>query len=115
MDIKQIVFSNTITEDLKLKLLFGNDYRQDFLNSSNVRRIKWNDETLQVIAQFWDGQTYTYYGVSRRDFFRVINGDAKATTEGSNRRGSWWVGKPSVGAGVHQILNRYPYRKGGQI
>lgn len=114
MNIKQIAFSN-LPDDLKLRLIFGNTYRQDFLNSSNVRRIKWNDETLQVVAQFWSGEVYTYLGVSRLDFFKVINGSAKATTEGANTRGAWWVGKPSVGAGVHQILNKYPYRRGGQI
>jgi hypothetical protein len=114
MNIKQIVFSD-LSDDLKWRLIFGNEYRQDFLNSSNVARIKWNDETLTVVAQFWDGSIYSYFGVSRRDFFRVINGAARATTEGQNERGSWWVGKPSVGAGVHQILNKYPFRRGGKI
>lgn len=114
MNIKEIAFSN-LPVDLKLRLIFGNTFRQDFLNSSNVKRIKWNDETLEVVAEFWSGETYTYSGVTRLDFFRVINGQAKATTTGSNERGSWWVGKPSVGAGVNQILNQYPYRRGGQI
>lgn len=114
-EIKQILFSETLSDDLKLRLIFGNEWRQDFLNSSNVRRIKWNDETLTVVAEFWDGQTYSYYGVPRVDYFRIINRAARARTSGQNERGSWWIGKPSVGAGVHQILNKYPYRRGGKI
>jgi hypothetical protein len=112
--VKQILFSDALSDDLKYDLI-----EQHFINfrsrpdSSNVRLVKWNDETLECVVQFWDRSVYTYYGVPFNDYMALVQKRARATTTGSNRRGRWWVGKPSVGAGIKQILEKYPYRRGG--
>lgn len=134
--VKQILFSDALSDDLKLELFFnedriqqirrdnpqladlltqGRDYFRNIGNSSNVKMVKWNSATLECVVEFWDKSIYTYYGVSVTDFRALVDRQAKATTNGSNERGRWWIGKPSVGAGIHQILSKYPYRRGGKI
>lgn len=84
-------------------------------NSSNVDKVMYNDEDMRLVVKFNDGDHYTYYDVSFDDFLSLIEPAALAKTEGKNKWGSWYPGKPSIGAGVHQILEKYSYTRGGSI
>ena len=84
-------------------------------NSSNVDKVMYNDEDMRLVVKFNDGAHYTYYDVSFDDFLSLIAPDALARTEGKNKWGSWYPGKPSIGAGVHQILEKYSYTRGGSL
>lgn len=75
------------------------------VQSSNVDKMMWNSETLELVIRFNDGSTYTYVGVDEKTFNDISEGDAKPITSGENEYGSWQKGvKPSVGAAVHQYL-----------
>ena len=83
-------------------------------DSSNVNRIMYNDETLELVIRFKSGDVYTYEGVSFDIFNNVVNGNAACKTSGD----SWDIGKdPSVGAAVHKYLvdSSIVYRKGGSL
>lgn len=89
---------------------------QNYIISSNVKRAAYNVLTEMLVLEFNEGGYYTYYDVPSSTFWSLVNKEAQATTDGSNEWGSWYVGKPSVGAGVHQFLvDKYPYQKGGSI
>ena len=73
--------------------------------SSNVDKMMWNSETLELVIRFNDGSTYTYVGVDEKTFNDVSEGNAAPETTGENEYGSWTEGVgPSVGAAVHQYL-----------
>jgi len=75
------------------------------VRSSNVDKMMWNSETLELVIRFNDGSTYTYVGVDEKTFLDVSEGNAAPETTGENEYGSWTRGdKPSVGAAVHQHL-----------
>lgn len=83
-------------------------------NSSNVNKIMYNDETLELVIKFKNGDIYTYEGVSFDIFNNVVNGNAACRTSGD----TWDIGKdPSVGAAVHKYLvdSNIVYRKGGTL
>ena len=87
-------------------------------NSSNVDKIMYNDETMELVIKFNDGDIYTYDNIDFTDFNNIINGRAVCITEGESRWGSWDVGKtPSVGAAVWKYLidTNASYRKGGTL
>ena len=85
-------------------------------DSSNVKKIMYNDEIRQMVIQFHSGDLYTYYDIDFALFQEVMNGAGICRTEGSNRWGSWYVGKtPSVGAAVNQLLDGVRYSKGGSL
>jgi hypothetical protein len=87
-------------------------------NSSNVDKMKWNDETNELVIKFNDGSYYTYFDIDSNTFFSIVNGEASCITEGENENGSWWVGKtPSVGASVYEYLvsNGVRYESGGSL
>jgi hypothetical protein len=87
-------------------------------NSSNVDKMKWNDETKELVIKFNDGSYYTYFDIDSNTFFSIVNGEASCITEGENENGSWWVGKtPSVGASVYEYLvsNGVRYESGGSL
>lgn len=87
-------------------------------NSSNVDKMKWNDETNELVIKFNDGSYYTYFDVDSNTFFSIVNGEASCISEGENEHGSWWVGKsPSVGAAVYEFLvdNNVRYENGGSL
>jgi len=86
--------------------------------SSNVAKIMYNDETLELVLQFNDKSIYTYSGVSFDLFRDIMDGNGVCRTEGENRWGEWWVGKsPSVGAAVYErlVLKGIRYIKGGNL
>lgn len=87
-------------------------------NSSNVDKMKWNDETNELVINFNDGSYYTYFDIDSNTFFSIVNGEASCISEGDNEYGSWWVGKsPSVGAAVYDFLvdNNVRYENGGSL
>lgn len=84
--------------------------------SSNVDRLMFNDETNELVVKFNTGEYYTYFDVDFTDFLDVLNGNAVCTTSGSNRYGTWFVGKfPSVGAAIKRHLSKYNYSRGGSL
>jgi hypothetical protein len=87
-------------------------------SSSNVDRIMYDDETRDLVIKFNDGAYYTYYDIDFTEFVEVFNGAGICRTSGTNRWGTWFVGKtPSVGAAVYDILVRSGkrYTKGGSL
>lgn len=84
----------------------------DSVSSTNVKRIKWNSISKDLVIQFEDGAVYTYSNVPEAIYTNVLNGQSGTKTEGV-----WGpVGTyPSVGAAVHQFLieGGFKYRKGG--
>jgi hypothetical protein len=86
----------------------------DGIISTNVKRIKWDSETEELVIQFQNNAYYTYFNVPEGIFNRVEDGLA-----GTKTSGPWGpVGKfPSVGAAVHQYLieGGFSYRRGGRI
>jgi hypothetical protein len=85
-------------------------------NSSNVKKILYQDETSEMTIQFHSGDIYTYYDIDFALFQEVLNGAGICRTAGENRWGSWYVGKtPSVGAAVNQLLDGVRYSRGGSL
>jgi hypothetical protein len=75
------------------------------LGSSNIRFISYNDRTQILKIIFNGGAAYEYRNVSVGEWEDILNGNATASTLGSNRWGSWFPGKrPSTGAAVHRYL-----------
>ena len=75
------------------------------LNSANVDRILFNDETNELAIQFKEGDVYIYPNQSKEMFDSLVRGEGICRTEGENKWGSWFVGKtPSIGAAVYSKL-----------
>jgi len=75
------------------------------LNSANVERILFNDETNELAIQFRGGGVYIYPNQSKDMFDSLVRGEGICRTEGENQWGSWFVGKtPSIGAAVYSKL-----------
>lgn len=83
-------------------------------NSTNVRAMKWDSETKELVVAFKEGGTYTYYNISEKIWNNIEEGQA-----GTKTAGEWGPkGKyPSVGASVHQWLKDrgIRYTRGGTI
>lgn len=74
-------------------------------DSSNVDRVKYFEETKELVVKFNDGSYYTYLNVDESVFKSIIEGDAVCRTSGQNEFGEWEVGKtPSVGAAIWKYL-----------
>lgn len=87
-------------------------------DSSNVDRVKYFEETKELVIKFNDGSYYTYFDIEPDTFNAIIEGDAVCKTSGSNEFGEWEVGKtPSVGAAVWKYLieNNVRYKEGGSL
>jgi hypothetical protein len=87
-------------------------------NSANVGKIMYNDEIKELVLQFRDKSIYTYYDVDFNLFLDILNGAGICKTTGSNKWGSWEVGKtPSVGAAVYKRLveSGIKYKSGGNL
>lgn len=107
---------NSVKESFKI--IYGNTRtRNNSIKSSNVWKFKYNDVTGELVVKFQDGSTYTYERVSVNDFERFASGTGGiCNTSGSNKWGTWEVGKnPSVGAAVWDVLMNYSYKKGGIV
>jgi len=93
-------------------------YKIKAKSSSNIDRMKYDDQTNVLTVEFNSGDVYTYLDVPYDKFLNVFKGEASCRTEGSNEYGSWYVGKnPSIGAAVHKFLveGNYSYRPVGVI
>ena len=87
-------------------------------DSSNVNKIKYNDETKELVLEFNSGDIYTYFDIDFDIFKDIFQGNGICRTDGFNEYGEWWVGKsPSVGAAVYSILveGGYSYIQGGSM
>jgi len=119
-EFKLNFFQNLIGEEIdeeNIEYQFKK-WRADNIQSSNVKKIMYNDETKEMFIQFQDKSIYTYFDVSMNLFLDVSGGSATCITSGENQYGSWFVGKtPSVGAAVHKFLIKkgIKYRKGGSL
>ena len=107
MDRKELLSLKSELKNIKKEIL--NWLSPAIVVSSNVEMVRWNESTKELEVTFEDGSEYLYFQVSEEDFYALINGEAKATTDDPN--GRWWIGKSSIGAGVHQILDKYRYSK----
>jgi hypothetical protein len=100
-----------LNEDMEFSAVFIAD-------SSNVDRIKYFEETRELVVKFNDGSYYTYFDIDEAIFKSIIQGDATCRTEGENEFGEWFVGKtPSVGAAIWKYLIEagVRYREGGSL
>jgi hypothetical protein len=109
--ISLVVFKQSINNSLVVQMKKW----RNTANSSNVDKVVYNDETLELIIKFNNKDIYTYSNVPFNVFTNLIEPLALAKTDGENQFGSWYVGKPSVGAGVHQYLEGYSYSMGGSL
>lgn len=102
----------------KLKQIDNNEFKfkitVDSVKSTNVRRIKYDSVTQELVIKFDDGSNYTYFNVPSKIYDNVLEGMA-----GTKTAGEWGpIGKfPSVGAAVHQYLveGGFSYKKGGSF
>jgi hypothetical protein len=70
------------------------------------------------VIKFNEGRTYTYFDVPMDIYEEFASGvGGTCTTNGSNRWGSWDIGKnPSVGAAVHDLLiGKFAYSEYGTV
>lgn len=115
---EEVEFSiDDLTEDDLLEIFELKTWRNT-ADSSNVDKMKYNDETKELVIKFNDGSYYTYFDVDFDEFMAVVDGDASCITEGENEYGSWFVGKtPSVGAAVWEWLidTNVRYQRGGTL
>jgi hypothetical protein len=87
-------------------------------DSSNVDRVKYFEDTKELVVKFNDGSYYTYSDVDANVFNSIIEGDATCKTSGSNEFGEWEIGKtPSVGAAIWKYLidKNVSYKEGGSF
>jgi len=132
-DIDEVLYHPRLSDEFKLTYLqnlLGSEltednveyefkkWRADNIQSSNVKKIMYNDETKEMFIQFQDKSIYTYFNVSMDLLLDVSGGKATCITSGENAFGRWFVGKtPSVGAAVHKFLIKrgVKYKKGGTL
>jgi dimeric dUTPase (all-alpha-NTP-PPase superfamily) len=114
MDIlrKVIKQNNELKDSVNLKVWRSTP------NSSNVKKISYNDESKEMVIKFTSGDLYTYYDVDFSEFTAIFQGAGITKTQGENKYGSWDIGKsPSVGAAVYNLLvkTNKRYKKGGTL
>ena len=110
------VFGEEITDD-NVEYLFKRWMSSNF-KSSNVKKIQYDDETMEMVILFQGGEYYTYYNVPFDTFMNVSEGRAVCITTGENAYGRWWQGKsPSRGSAVWKYLRDtgIKYKKGGSF
>jgi hypothetical protein len=106
-----------LTEDDLLEIFELKTWRNT-ADSSNVDKMKYNDETKELVIKFNDGSYYTYFDIDFGQFMSIVDGQGVCITEGENEYGSWFVGKtPSVGAAVWEWLidTGARYERGGTL
>ena len=132
-DIDEVLDHPKLSDEFKIKFfeeLFGSEltdesveyafkvWRNNNIKSSNVRKIKYDDETRELVVQFNDRSIYTYYNIDFETYRNISTGNAAPRTSGENQYGKWEKGKkPSVGAGIHQYLidKGVQYKRGGTL
>jgi len=89
------------------------------IQSSNVYGFQYSPGSKILKVKFQGngasgaGPIYQYEGVPPQIFKMFRSASQLAKTSGSNKWGSWWVGKPSMGASFHQLIKQagYPYKR----
>jgi len=102
----------------KLKQIDNKDFEfkvtSDSVKSTNVKRVKYDSISEELVIKFDDGSNYTYFNVPSKIYDNVLEGMA-----GTKTAGVWGpIGKfPSVGAAVHQYLieGGFRYKRGDSI
>lgn len=114
ISLRKEVTIDDLTED-DLIQLFGEVFITD---SSNVDRMKYFEDKKELVIKFNDGSYYTYFDIEPSIFNKILDGDARCRTYGSNEYGEWEVGKyPSIGAAVWKFLidKGVEYSQGGSF
>jgi hypothetical protein len=84
------------------------------VQSTNVKRMKYDSIMKELVIEFWGGGYYTYFGVDETLYDNVRYGNAATKTAGDwGPEGT----SPSVGAAVHRYLieQNIRYQEGGTI
>lgn len=89
------------------------------INSSNVYGFQYDPRSKTLKVKFngkdtlEDGPVYEYDNVPPFVFKMFSSASVPAKTNGSNKWGSWWISKPSLGAGLNQLikLGGFNYRR----
>jgi hypothetical protein len=84
------------------------------VQSTNVKRMKYDSIMKELVIEFWGDGTYTYSNVSEQIYNDIRSGNA--STKGAGDWGPEGT-TPSVGAAVHRYLieNGNKGTKGGTI
>ena len=100
---KQLKAVKRIRSKKKKELNFEKE--RVYVESAWVDRMMYNTETLELVVRFNDGATYTYTGVSQKDFDDIVDGVEAPLTSGQNEFGSWQEGiTPSTGATLYKRI-----------
>jgi hypothetical protein len=116
--IKTGIVSGFSIEGIMNQVLIKAKKWRSTLDSSNVKKVLYNDETLEMVIEFNNNERYTYSNMDFETASKVLFGDAVCKTTGSNEWGSWSEGKtPSLGAAVYEYLVSidYPFTNGGNF
>ena len=119
--IEEIINHPKLSDDYKFNtikdIVFFKNYT-NYVRSSNVEVVSYNDELKEMVIRFNNGQTYTYYNVDMSLFDDIVDGNGVCITSGQNKYGKWNIGKsPSIGAAVYDKLveANISYKKGGVL
>jgi hypothetical protein len=128
LELEEVLFHPKLSDEFKydfFKQLVEYDFRKWRINSiesSNVKKILYNEETEELTIQFQDKSIYTYFNIPLEMAREIWEGKAVCTTSGSNEYGEWEVGKtPSNGAAIwdylrgRKITPEPKYKKGGSF
>ena len=84
------------------------------IQSSNVKGMKYNPSTGELMVAFHGGGIYRYDQVPPNIFKLLEHGNAFAKTSGSNAHGTWWKMKnPTIGGALNEYIKKggYSYQK----
>lgn len=87
---------------------------QQDLQSSTVYGFKYDPRNQDLYVKFQGDGVYKYNNVPPFIYRLFANGSATAKTNGSNKYGSWFVGKsPSSGSALNQLIKQggFQYQK----
>lgn len=121
LKIQELLNHPKLSDDYKINkikdIVYFKTYR-DYVRSSNVDVVSYDDVLKQMVIRFNNGELYTYFNVDINLFNDIALGDGTCITSGENKYGKWTIGKnPSVGAAVYNKLveNNVSYKKGGTL
>ena len=90
------------------------EFLVDDIRSTNVKKMKWDSVSKDLVVQFMDNSVYTYFNVPEAIFNRIQDGMAGTKTAGEHGpKGKY----PSVGAAIwtYLIEGGFRYKRGGTI
>ena len=123
MDYSKVFTSNDVIDNLSDQELHDimkefTKYKKKVDFSSNVKRLMYNSDNMELTVEFHNGEIYTYEDVMFSEFEDILIGNGICKTDGKNKYGEWYVGKsPSVGAALYEVLveGSIPFRRGGSF